>query len=443
MEPFFSITATDPEGRYQQILLMIMQLMTETLAGTRIGDVFATDENDIFTISLSSTGGLQKTSSEVEIKLKTGTILSTDSGGLDVDETSLYSEIDARIAATQITVLNATPNRVFYSDTSGDIQEVALGAAGTHLISAGTTSPPAFGVTLWADAGAYYKPSNLNDTNTRGPDGSNDSHFRIHDTGAVSLFSEQIANTPTFYVNHSEDIDTAGTFHNAMVLYNRITGTGQREAFKIQLESNGESTSSRFKVGINAVATAVTGTGQFFGVNGYAQALAGADDSVSLSGGEFNTDAQGQVANKTGIQIVDVAASEGVSTGRDAAIWIAKQHNEAKGYKYGIHFAKVTSEDPIFDNHIESDGNLISNVPTGYTHFWQVNNSNVASITAAAFNHLGIINAGSVYKGGGDNDAALLYMRSGVSNISFDWNEGTGKLGIFIGGVDKGDLTPA
>lgn len=100
MEPFFSITATDPEGKYQQILQLILRIMEETLAGTRVGDVFATDESDIFTISLSATGGLEKSSAQVQIKLKTGTILSTDAGGLDIDESGLFTEIDNRIDAT-------------------------------------------------------------------------------------------------------------------------------------------------------------------------------------------------------------------------------------------------------------------------------------------------------------------------------------------------------
>jgi hypothetical protein len=38
----------------------------------------------------------------------------------------------------------ATANRVFYSDNSGNIQEVALGASGTILTSAGATSAPTF-----------------------------------------------------------------------------------------------------------------------------------------------------------------------------------------------------------------------------------------------------------------------------------------------------------
>lgn len=141
MEPLFSLTATDPEGKYKELLLMMMQLLQETLAGYKIGDVFAGDESDVFTISLSATGGLQKTSSAVEIKLKAGTILSTDAGGLDVDLTSLYSEIDDRIDAKagfeapteltldtngEITVPGIDKMRYHTVDTFGDAGSDAL-----------------------------------------------------------------------------------------------------------------------------------------------------------------------------------------------------------------------------------------------------------------------------------------------------------------------------
>ena len=46
----------------------------------------------------------------------------------------------------EITDLEAGNDKVFYSDSSGDITEVALGAAATVLTSAGATSAPTFAV---------------------------------------------------------------------------------------------------------------------------------------------------------------------------------------------------------------------------------------------------------------------------------------------------------
>jgi len=51
----------------------------------------------------------------------------------------------------EITDLEAGNDKVFYSDSSGDVTEVALGAAATVLTSAGATSAPTFAV-IPADA---------------------------------------------------------------------------------------------------------------------------------------------------------------------------------------------------------------------------------------------------------------------------------------------------
>lgn len=242
-----------------------------------------------------------------------------------------------------------------------------------------------------------------------------------------------------------ESLNMTGTVHyytNQTIARRSGAGaTGHRVALLGQQIVADGTTASEMFVGVSAYSFITSGTGWAFGSNPYARVYAAALDTASCVGEEINTDAQGTVANKIGLQIVDVATSVGAVTpgGRDAAIWIAKQHDDAKGYKYGIHFAKVTSEDPIFDNHFHSDGDLISNVPTGESHFFQVNNSNVMSIGSTALATTAIIHAGSEFWGGGDNNAALLRLRSGASNISLDW-DGTNFI-AYLDGVSKGAIT--
>lgn len=85
------MTSRDPARAIMQIKQMLDELFQERVAGTLLGDVFTSGEDDILTLSLSSTGGLQKTESELEVKAKTtgGLTTTADGVGVKLDTTSL------------------------------------------------------------------------------------------------------------------------------------------------------------------------------------------------------------------------------------------------------------------------------------------------------------------------------------------------------------------
>lgn len=79
-----------------------------------------------------------------------GATWTIDNGAVSKSKTSagVQASLDLADSAVQpgdpITDLNGTPHRVFYSNGSGDVTELALGADGTFLKSNGATSAPSF-----------------------------------------------------------------------------------------------------------------------------------------------------------------------------------------------------------------------------------------------------------------------------------------------------------
>ena len=96
----FPFTAKDPKELIQQALKMFEDLYQERIGGAQLGDVFTIGDDEVLTVGLSSTGGLEKVSSALAVKKKsTGGILSDANGtyiycktggGLSTDATGLY-----------------------------------------------------------------------------------------------------------------------------------------------------------------------------------------------------------------------------------------------------------------------------------------------------------------------------------------------------------------
>src|SRR4030043_31270 len=82
----YPITSRDPAQAISQMKLLIDELFQERIAGLNIGDVFQGGEDDVLTLTLSATGGLEKTDSSLTVKVDTagGLKLSADGVGIKV-----------------------------------------------------------------------------------------------------------------------------------------------------------------------------------------------------------------------------------------------------------------------------------------------------------------------------------------------------------------------
>ena len=115
----------------------------------------------------------------------------------------------------EITDLEAGNDKVFYSDSSGDVTEVALGAAATVLTSAGATSAPTFAV-IPADATVGANKTMY----TNNSDVESGLAFGAAGTVLKSGGTDATANPPTFGTITATDID-GGTWK---VLYTDGSG---------------------------------------------------------------------------------------------------------------------------------------------------------------------------------------------------------------------------
>lgn len=90
-------------------------------------------------------------SSEIDFTITARDLTATIKSG-SIDETKLDTSVNASLdladtsiqPGDNITELNATAYRVFYSNGTGDVTELALGADGTYLKSNGASSAPTF-----------------------------------------------------------------------------------------------------------------------------------------------------------------------------------------------------------------------------------------------------------------------------------------------------------
>ncbi len=153
----FPFTAKTPEEMIKQSLRLFEDLYQERVGGAQLGDVFAIGDDEVLSLSLSTTGGLQKVSSRLAIKGKSTGGISSDSngiyvvckpgGGLATDATGLYylSTIPHMMQSnsTDQAIANVANAQVITFDTDVHHQEITrtsnsrftITKAGSYLIT--------------------------------------------------------------------------------------------------------------------------------------------------------------------------------------------------------------------------------------------------------------------------------------------------------------------
>jgi hypothetical protein len=120
------------------------------------------------------------------------------------------------------------------------------------------------------------------------------------------------------------------------------SSTASHQAFTAQLTGAYGATDDYF-VASSAFAFATGASGQYFGSNPYVKATSAAASTTQVVGEEINTDVENaSVARKVGLQIVDVAASTGTSSGPNAGLLFVRQAGAA-GFGTGIQFGDDTA----------------------------------------------------------------------------------------------------
>jgi len=80
------ITAKNAADLTNQVQLLFQEMYQDRVGGAFLGDVFEIDNNDTLSLKLSSTGGLEKSSSELQVKCKDSYGLESDADGLAVKQ---------------------------------------------------------------------------------------------------------------------------------------------------------------------------------------------------------------------------------------------------------------------------------------------------------------------------------------------------------------------
>lgn len=109
-----------------QIRTLIDELFQERVAGTIIGDVFEAGDDDVFSIRLHGSGGLEKSDSQLKVKTSNGTTVTAD--GIKAVGDPATDNVLA-VSATGIKVPNAKiwPVGSVYFNTTGVNPNTELG----------------------------------------------------------------------------------------------------------------------------------------------------------------------------------------------------------------------------------------------------------------------------------------------------------------------------
>ena len=121
--------------------------VTDVVAGDGLSGVES--PAGIITLDVVAGNAINVDATDVEVDVNAATSAAAALAG---DDKILISDTDAANATKSATIsqinptmLDGTPNNVYFANSSGDITELLLGAAGTVLTSAGATSDPTFG----------------------------------------------------------------------------------------------------------------------------------------------------------------------------------------------------------------------------------------------------------------------------------------------------------
>jgi hypothetical protein len=121
-----------------------------------------------------------------------------------------------------------------------------------------------------------------------------------------------------------------------VVDFTRTGGTGHRQAFTAQYHVSGAALTEML-VGSAGFAFMTGGSGNLFGFNSYSQAATGTANTAAIISLEADTDCRVNVAQKIGIQVIDVSTSTGDGSNTSAGMIMACQ-NGGFGWQTGIQF---------------------------------------------------------------------------------------------------------
>ena len=126
----YPINTNDPRQAVRQMRQVIDELFQERLAGATVGDVFEVGENDVLTLRLSDTGGLQKTASELEVKTSSTGAITSNADGL-----TLVAKPTGGLsfAATGVFVSAAAKGDLIVGTAATEVAVLGIGSAGQIL----------------------------------------------------------------------------------------------------------------------------------------------------------------------------------------------------------------------------------------------------------------------------------------------------------------------
>lgn len=184
--------------------------------------------------------------------------------------------------------------KVFYTNGSGVVTELVLGAANTLLTSAGATSAPTFTSTITSPtlsgtvAGTPTWASNQAITLSTAAQGN------VTSLGTLTAVNTSGNMVMSGAGDHSVDVSNAAS---TLVLINRRTAANAGTGFQLQTYSNVDALVNRVQISsgvatatmsIDSTQLAVTGTGSSYGVvlGGDAQWFRGAANRMDLASGD-------------------------------------------------------------------------------------------------------------------------------------------------------------
>jgi len=81
-EPTMPVTAKTTEELVNKVQILFQEMYQDRVGGASLGDVFEIDSDDTLSLKVNSTGGLEKSGNEVQVKKKSGYGLESDADGL-------------------------------------------------------------------------------------------------------------------------------------------------------------------------------------------------------------------------------------------------------------------------------------------------------------------------------------------------------------------------
>src|SRR4030042_3119851 len=131
----FPKTAKDAGQAVQQMQLLMDEIFEERIGGANIGDVFTIGDDDILSLQLYASGGLQNTSSSLGVKLVSTGGLQVGTTGISVKPAAdggLETDVDGLSVKLDGTSLTLSTSGIKVTDPLS-LDEITLNTDGLHL----------------------------------------------------------------------------------------------------------------------------------------------------------------------------------------------------------------------------------------------------------------------------------------------------------------------